>query len=38
MKQFVTKNAWWLILVAVAGVAYLVYEKYAEKDETTPTA
>jgi hypothetical protein len=33
MKQFVTKNAWWLILLSVAGVGYLIYDMYLSKED-----
>jgi threonine/homoserine/homoserine lactone efflux protein len=37
MKQFVAKNAWWLILLSVFGVGYLLYLQFSEKDTTTET-
>lgn len=35
MKQFVTKNVWWLVLIAVAGVGFLGYKYYQDNKEIT---
>jgi predicted negative regulator of RcsB-dependent stress response len=37
MKKFVSDNGWWLILVAIAGVGFLLYSKYKTTEEATAT-